>query len=145
MVLGLNSLLLFCLGYFFFLMIRRPPRSTRTDTLFPYTTLFRSWRSPCKAITWPSSLTILVSFFFVGSPVLWGAIIGTALLMQGVYRPAMMAIGIFLGVNKQRGIQGDLELARFFGALEGPLDQVVHVATLAWYVLAVVKIGRAHV
>src|SRR3546814_20515163 len=27
----------------FLLMIRRPPRSTRTDTLFPYTTLFRSW------------------------------------------------------------------------------------------------------
>src|SRR3546814_12884158 len=31
-----------CLMLFFFLMIRRPPRSTRTDTLFPYTTLFRS-------------------------------------------------------------------------------------------------------
>src|SRR3546814_1755776 len=30
----------------FFLMIRRPPRSTRTDTLFPYTTLFRSVRQP---------------------------------------------------------------------------------------------------
>src|SRR3546814_2919678 len=28
--------------WLFFLMIRRPPRSTRTDTLFPYTTLFRS-------------------------------------------------------------------------------------------------------
>src|SRR3546814_11721942 len=28
--------------YVFFLMLRRPPRSTRTDTLFPYTTLFRS-------------------------------------------------------------------------------------------------------
>src|SRR3546814_10043385 len=28
--------------YVFFLMIRRPPRSTRTDTLFPYTTRFRS-------------------------------------------------------------------------------------------------------
>src|SRR3546814_9196186 len=27
-------------------MIRRPPRSTRTDTLFPYTTLFRSTRRP---------------------------------------------------------------------------------------------------
>src|SRR3546814_8479865 len=26
-------------------MIRRPPRSTRTDTLFPYTTLFRSWNA----------------------------------------------------------------------------------------------------
>src|SRR3546814_12462087 len=35
----------FCL-FFFFLMIRRPPRSTRTDTLFPYTTLFRSPRYP---------------------------------------------------------------------------------------------------
>src|SRR3546814_10074742 len=32
----------------FFLMIRRPPRSTRTDTLFPYTTLFRS----LSAIDW---------------------------------------------------------------------------------------------
>src|SRR3546814_5834110 len=30
------------LSFFFFLMIPRPPRSTRTDTLFPYTTLFRS-------------------------------------------------------------------------------------------------------
>src|SRR3546814_4034450 len=33
----IESLSVFC-----FLMIRRPPRSTRTDTLFPYTTLFRS-------------------------------------------------------------------------------------------------------
>src|SRR3546814_17182102 len=31
---------------FFFLMKRRPPRSTRTDTLFPYTTLFRSIDRP---------------------------------------------------------------------------------------------------
>src|SRR3546814_12365565 len=31
--------------FIFFLMIRRPPRSTRTDTLFPYTTLFRSPRA----------------------------------------------------------------------------------------------------
>src|SRR3546814_18247269 len=30
---------------FFFLRYRRPPRSTRTDTLFPYTTLFRSCRA----------------------------------------------------------------------------------------------------
>src|SRR3546814_1035342 len=41
-------------SYFFFvLMIRRPPRSTRTDTLFPYTTLFRSTRrSPdCRPVS----------------------------------------------------------------------------------------------
>src|SRR3546814_17164199 len=30
--------------YSFFVKIRRPPRVTRTDTLFPYTTLFRSHR-----------------------------------------------------------------------------------------------------
>src|SRR3546814_4067477 len=39
--------ILYCISLFsfiFFLMIRRPPRSTRTDTLFPYTTLFRSYR-----------------------------------------------------------------------------------------------------
>src|SRR3546814_7423439 len=46
----------------FFLMIRRPPRSTRTDTLFPYTTLFRSWRSRRRGNfrrqvwRWPSPL-----------------------------------------------------------------------------------------
>src|SRR3546814_1001915 len=38
----LLHVLLFVFLYIFFLMIRRPPRSTRTDTLFPYTTLFRS-------------------------------------------------------------------------------------------------------
>src|SRR3546814_9467808 len=38
-----------CVFLFFFLMIRRPPRSTRTDTLFPYTTLFRSaLRAPAR-------------------------------------------------------------------------------------------------
>src|SRR3546814_10950151 len=35
-------LMIIYLSIFFFLMLRRPPRSTRTDTLFPYTTLFRS-------------------------------------------------------------------------------------------------------
>src|SRR3546814_20573676 len=36
------NVVFFIFTLFFFLMIRRPPRSTRTDTLFPYTTLFRS-------------------------------------------------------------------------------------------------------
>src|SRR3546814_5001761 len=44
----------------FFLMIRRPPRSTRTDTLFPSTTLFRSQRV-CHSATraWSSPITVL--------------------------------------------------------------------------------------
>src|SRR3546814_19259160 len=39
-------MLLFCV---FFFMIRRPPRSTRTASLFPFTTLFRSFWPPCRA------------------------------------------------------------------------------------------------
>src|SRR3546814_16937901 len=47
---SLRFIILFCVllsyhlyfFFFFFLMTRRPPSSTRTDTLFPYTTLFRS-------------------------------------------------------------------------------------------------------
>src|SRR3546814_10430984 len=38
----MSPLLLYVFIYRFFSMLRRPPRSTRTDTLFPYTTLFRS-------------------------------------------------------------------------------------------------------
>src|SRR3546814_12168416 len=42
-VCGVITVVLFSyVASFFFFMIRRPPRSTRTDTLFPYTTLFRS-------------------------------------------------------------------------------------------------------
>src|SRR3546814_5606843 len=36
----------------FLLRIRRPPRSTRTDTLFPYTTLFRSHRPESRSRRW---------------------------------------------------------------------------------------------
>src|SRR3546814_14463689 len=43
------SRLCFVIFLFFFLIIRRPPRSTRTDTLFPYTTLFRSRRAGAGA------------------------------------------------------------------------------------------------
>src|SRR3546814_13923934 len=43
-------------------MIRRPPRSTRTDTLFPYTTLFRSQRPVIAPRTVNKSLTIVAGF-----------------------------------------------------------------------------------
>src|SRR3546814_2807350 len=36
-------------------MTRRPPRSTRTDTLFPYTTLFRSAETPGRRLRQPSN------------------------------------------------------------------------------------------
>src|SRR3546814_9503829 len=44
----------FVMMLFLFLMIRRPPRSTRTDTLFPDTTLFRSIIPGCRnRLRWP--------------------------------------------------------------------------------------------
>src|SRR3546814_12971955 len=45
--------------FFFFLMIRRPPRFTRTDTLFPYTTLFRS----CREQNWENLINAVVRSF----------------------------------------------------------------------------------
>src|SRR3546814_8744837 len=43
-------------------MIRRPPRSTRTDTLFPYTTLFRSpsWVSHLVSRPWANYLVLVL-------------------------------------------------------------------------------------
>src|SRR3546814_3416172 len=43
-------------NFVFFLMMRRPPRSTRTDTLFPYTTLFRS--SDARIAQHPSDMAV---------------------------------------------------------------------------------------
>src|SRR3546814_19661862 len=50
-----NLFIYFVLFVFFFLIIRRPPRSTRTDTLFPYTTLFRSV---------PAGLSVAAGWYF---------------------------------------------------------------------------------
>src|SRR3546814_4348580 len=53
----------------FFLMIRRPPRSTRTDTLFPYTTLFRSWTTTVWSQTrWPISSGLIPTLKSPASP-----------------------------------------------------------------------------
>src|SRR3546814_13731778 len=56
MVCLVNDSRLICIGecLYFFLMVRRPPRSTRTDTRFPYTTLFRS-RGRRRRDRWRSS------------------------------------------------------------------------------------------
>src|SRR3546814_15934588 len=52
---------------FFFLMIRRPPRSTRTDTLFPYTTLFRSQQFEYLLQgAWGTLLLSCLTFLFAG-------------------------------------------------------------------------------
>src|SRR3546814_2543836 len=49
-------------------MIRRPPRSTRTDTLFPYTTLFRSRRVPSESTAPPSHFTLASGMILIALP-----------------------------------------------------------------------------
>src|SRR3546814_13596402 len=70
----LCSLLLFS-NVVLFLMIRRPPRSTRTDTLFPYTTLFRSGGGD-------------------GDPLLGGAYVGAAAEEIGGHADGGQRIGV---------------------------------------------------
>src|SRR3546814_1447672 len=57
---------------FFLLMIRRPPRSTRTDTLFPYTTLFRSSSAPLS-ILWSSSALGVKALIAIGTSLIFSS------------------------------------------------------------------------
>src|SRR3546814_9213303 len=62
-----------------FLMIRRPPRSTRTDTLFPYTTLFRSLGDSEGSMTGAAQLFIS----YAGVDRLWAEWVGWHLEQDG--------------------------------------------------------------
>src|SRR3546814_19826053 len=55
--------------FIFFLMIRRPPRATRTDTLFPYTTLFRSYFVAATGMA--MGVIFFVEFFSEGQLPFW--------------------------------------------------------------------------
>src|SRR3546814_3158175 len=70
------------LTVFFFLMIRRPPRSTRTDTLFPYTTLFRSapMTTDLIANVIPVGIDVITAYvpFFKSGQLVPLAVTGTA-------------------------------------------------------------------
>src|SRR3546814_3321423 len=65
-------------------MIRRPPRSTRTDTLLPYTTLFRS---AAAAITVFASILYPAATAFGVDPVLFGVIMAVNLSIGTVTPP----------------------------------------------------------
>src|SRR3546814_16920720 len=54
----------------FFLMIRRPPRSKRTDTLFPHTTLFRSESATVNAVLVVIKIAALSLFVALALPVM---------------------------------------------------------------------------
>src|SRR3546814_3985244 len=91
-------------------MIRRPPRSTRTDTLFPYTTLFRSAAGPAGTEEPPAVQRLFdeAAFGFLG--------------LQGLEG------GKLDGAPDARFVLGDAELARDTAELAGRVVQHVLVA-----------------
>src|SRR3546814_10368592 len=78
---------------FFFLMKRRPPRSTRTDTLFPYTTLFRSLKRTTRSRAWLDMPTL--------GPV-WGGVAAQAKNRPSI-RPIRGANGASIEASQTRG------------------------------------------
>src|SRR3546814_8022285 len=91
---------------FFFLMIRRPPRSTRTDTLFPYTTLFRAKvayeTNPVQAIVPPREPAAAVWVNKTGSTNGFGAYVA--------FLPAEKK-GVVILANKNFPIEARIRLA----------------------------------
>src|SRR3546814_18457252 len=104
-------------------MIRRPPRSTRIDTLFPYTTLFRSPRLSPRAHT---------------------AVAVTPLLRLHVDRVVHFLLGLIVGIERCINLVAD----RVAGVADrfGVADALRFVTALLRLVNALrLQIGRAHV
>src|SRR3546814_6699285 len=119
---------------FFFLMIRRPPRPTRTDTLLPYTTLFRSeesgkregvaWRGRSASLDQPRP----------GRPASASAGVGGG-----------GAVGLQRAGKHRQNVVDELALGE---RLPGRIERVVPALRLADgadQALVIVEIGRAHV
>src|SRR3546814_9950430 len=87
-------------------MIRRPPRSTRTDTLFPYTTLFRS-----------------IDLLHVAVPESGGEVAGV-IATEG-FRPAAIRARIALGQDARPCLQVRTRLERLFVGIEAVLVEVL--------------------
>src|SRR3546814_16826096 len=102
---------------YFFLMIRRPTRSTRTDTLFPYTTLFRSGVAAAEALharglvavrlKWPNDLVVVDGGRPGSSPAQVlrkpGGLLGEGSGQPARLSCAVMALGLSLSLTGFRG------------------------------------------
>src|SRR3546814_3254767 len=90
-------ILLYVAVYRFFLIVRRPPISTRTDTLFPYTTLFRS---PADSLVNASVCcrgTAMTGAFMPQTPSILFVCLGNICrspLAEGAFRAAAQAAGL---------------------------------------------------
>src|SRR3546814_20133244 len=89
----------------FFLRIRRPPRSTRTDTLFPYTTLFRSQGNIVEYLMPPLSTGELIAGL-VGAAVTRAFLVGLAVWLIMLFYPGVHVAPSYLGAVFWFGLMG---------------------------------------
>src|SRR3546814_15363370 len=102
-------------------MIRRPPRSTRTDPLFPYTTLFRS------------GAIVLQAPFFIAAYLVDSATLAVVLFIGGIFGASMVG-------GMQAAMVQSLSPSRMRGMMAALYGAVVTIAGLG-----IAQIGRAHV
>src|SRR3546814_1583052 len=135
--------------FFCFLLIRRPPISTRTDTLFPYTTLFRSIWGP--ALTTLLFLVIFtVALGRAGRTVMgvpFADFIAPGLIIMGMMQNAFANSSFGLLVGKVQGTIVDylmppLSTGELLTALTAAdVTRAILVGVEVWLAM---QIGRAH-
>src|SRR3546814_6293462 len=124
-------------------MIRRPPRSTRTDTLFPYTTLFRSTSNPAEeSRAWASAI--------VASPKWKMLAASTALAWPSTSSLLKTAAIHGRSPRALRYAQGERTRMQFARAPSGQADNMkwfkrIAIAFAALLLVVAAEIGRAHV
>src|SRR3546814_5025063 len=114
-------------------MIRRPPRSTRTDTLFPYTTLFRSKHLTLLKVTWAGKFAMMkIGLRMIRNKILGIHQVGSGAAIQG--RMLKMALDHHVDIRTEMGVT---DLVEEQGRIVGVITEK---DGKPWR-----KIGRAHV
>src|SRR3546814_1641504 len=132
-------------------MIRRPPRSTRTDTLFPYTTLFRSKRDwPVLRANWP--IVALLGALAIGSfnILLYTGLQSTTALNSMLIQSALPALVLVVGAVVMGDRTSPRQIAGVLISLAGVLAIIARGDPAMLWGLRLnigdaIKIGRAHV
>src|SRR3546814_4387324 len=84
-------------------MIRRPPRSTRTDTLFPYTTRFRSKHLTLLKVTWAGKFAMMkIGLRMIRNKILGIHQVGSGAAIQG--RMLKMALDHHVDIRTEMGV-----------------------------------------
>src|SRR3546814_5848798 len=113
-------------------MIRRPPRSTRTDTLFPYTTLFRSAEPVSESVVLASADPAPVADYAPPPPVLAPVPADAGSAIRSVELP--------MPVRGEGGVVPVTELPQ-----PQPAGEMILAETTPYRAAPRVEIGRAHV